>query len=98
MLIVFLLSQNLVGDRQIVRRFAAACGLAPGGHLRAHPLHAEPDQFMRTMSPAECDAGFGIAGTARGICRFSLVDAIANRIIIAAAYDYRRGVSAAAAN
>jgi hypothetical protein len=66
----------------------------------AHPPHPEPDHSikgMRTTAPANATPGLRSPPRFAG-SRFSLVDAIANRMIIAAVCDCRRGVPAAAAN
>ena len=76
---MFLLSQNLVGDH-IVRRFATDVALHTVA-IFARALYPEPNRSIEGIRNVarKRNAGFPIAGTARGI--FSLVDAIGNPVI-----------------
>jgi hypothetical protein len=70
MLIVFLLSQNFIGDRQLFG-FATACGLSTRGHLRAHHLHPGKQEHSiegREQRRPRTRRRLQIAGTATAIC------------------------------
>jgi hypothetical protein len=87
-------SQNLVRDHQIVRRFATVCGLALRGHLRTIstlsqiiPSRVCEQRRLRTRR---------VSDRRHGYRDLHLVDAVANRMIIAVACDCWFGVLAAA--
>jgi hypothetical protein len=81
MLIVFLLSQNLVGDH-IVWRFATDVALHPLA-IFARALHPEPNRSIEGIRNVvrKRNAGFRSPALLAGSAGFSLVDAIANPMI-----------------